>query len=77
MWTEALALAGGQGSWKASFVVERLDNWCKDKAVKDHKALPSVVYWALCLAKNEILFQKKNITLIQVIHQIRFAYGGL
>jgi hypothetical protein len=57
-------------------LLELFENWYKDKTVAAHKALPSFVIWGLWLTRNSMIFQGSEISLVQVCHQIRFAYEG-
>lgn len=60
IWEEALKLAGGNGKWQGYTVVDCLDIWFKTKSVQANKALPCIVLWALWLARNDMIFKKKE-----------------
>lgn len=47
------------------------------KIIKEHKALPCIVAWALWIAWNDRNFQGKDIIPIQVCFQIKYGYGGI
>jgi hypothetical protein len=49
---------------KTESISECFKNWCLDRVVPNHKALQCAVAGALWLAKNEMIFQGKDILLI-------------
>jgi hypothetical protein len=41
-----------------------MDIWFKDKSTRNHGALHCIILWTLCLARNEVNFQIKEILTI-------------
>jgi hypothetical protein len=73
---EVLQLANGKIKWDKNSRIECFENWILDKSEYDHKALPCfVMQEGLWLARNKLIFQKKEKSLGQVTHHIRFSYG--
>lgn len=47
VWKEALSLSGGIGKEEGPSLIGSLKQWIEDPGLKDHKALPCVVSWAI------------------------------
>lgn len=77
MWNEILKIIKVKGKWERESISECFKNQCLDRAASENKALPCTVAWTIWLARNEMIFQGKELLPIQVSHQVRYAYKGI
>jgi hypothetical protein len=61
VWKEAYRITGLKNEWKGDSIDTALKSWISNPTTSNYKALPLTIAWGVWLARNQMLFEDKEI----------------